>query len=481
MPGIKKNFAYNSFLTVSNYIINLILFPYCARVLGVERFGTTTFVQNVVEYFVFFSMMGITHIGVREIAKQKGKRNISQCYSSLLVLNLIYTAISLLVFVPLVFLIDRFIELKTLFLLGAVNILFSTFKVEWLFRGIEDFRYITIRNIVIKVVYVLSVFVFVNSSDDYALFYCLTVLMTVANATINYVYSRHIVNFTLKGITPFKYLKSSLSLGVYSILTSMYTTFNVIYLGMVWNDVQVGYYTTAIKLYTVIVGFYSAFTGVMLPRLSSILSNDDEKQYMMLLDKSFSLFYTIAIPCIAILVVLAPEVITLLAGHQYEASINMSRIVIPVLFFVGLGQILAFQVLIPRGMDKATLQASIVGAVVGVAFNLWLTSVYGAIGTCITVLMTEVCVTLFYLIVSVRRKVLIFNLSMLIKHLTLGIPYVAICYLLHWYFDENIVIVPLLSIALCFAWFLYSQKYIIHNEMVTETISSINKRFFSSK
>lgn len=481
MPEIKKNFAYNSFLTVSNYIINLILFPYCARVLGVERFGTTTFVQNVVEYFVFFSMMGITHIGVREIAKQNGKDEISQCYSSLLVLNLIYTFISLLVFLPLVFLINRFIELKTLFLLGAVNILFSTFKVEWLFRGLEDFRYITLRNIIIKVIYVASVFLFVNSSHDYALFYLLTVLMTVANAAINYVYSRHIVTFTLKGINPFKYLKSSLSLGVYSILTSMYTTFNVIYLGMVWNDVQVGYYTTAIKLYTVIVGFYSAFTGVMMPRLSSILSKNDEKQYTKLLEKSFSLFYTIAIPCIAILVVLSPEVITLLAGQQYGASILMSRIVIPVLFFVGLGQILAFQVLIPKGMDKATLQASIVGAIVGVIFNLWLTSAYGAIGTCITVLMTEVCVTVFYLIISMRKRVLVFNPPMLVKHLIAGVPYVIICYILHWCLDGNIVTVPLIAIVLCFAWFLYSQIYIIHNEMVTETIHSINKRFSSSK
>mgnify|MGYP002627061597 CR=1 FL=1 len=162
MSGIKKNFAYNSFLTVSNYLINLILFPYCARVLGVERFGTTNFVQNVVEYFVFIAMMGITHIGVREIAKCNDINERNQCYSSLLLLNLFYSFVSLSIFLPLIFIVDRFVSLQTLFILGSFHILFSVFKVEWLFRGVEDFRYITIRNIAIKVIYVISVFLFVE-------------------------------------------------------------------------------------------------------------------------------------------------------------------------------------------------------------------------------------------------------------------------------------------------------------------------------
>ena len=82
MSSIKKNFAYNSFLMVSNYIINLVLFPYCTRMLGVERFGTVNFAQNIVQYFIFFAMMGITHIGVREIAKQVNQSDRNKCFSS---------------------------------------------------------------------------------------------------------------------------------------------------------------------------------------------------------------------------------------------------------------------------------------------------------------------------------------------------------------------------------------------------------------
>ena len=118
--SIKKNFAYNSFLMVSNYIINLILFPFCARVLGVERFGTINFTQNIVQYFMFIAMMGITHVGVREIAKQTNKQDLNKCYSSMLGLNLLYTVFSLAIFVPLIFLVDRLAEIKILFFLLKV-------------------------------------------------------------------------------------------------------------------------------------------------------------------------------------------------------------------------------------------------------------------------------------------------------------------------------------------------------------------------
>ena len=171
MASIKSNFIYNSFLMVSNYLINLILFPYCARELGVERFGTINFAQNIIQYLLFIAMMGITHIGVREIAKQSSPEDRNSTFSSLFALNLIYTLIALAIYLPLVFFVDRFWDQKSLFLLGSLQILFTTFTIEWYFRGTEDFRYITLRNVGIKVAFLISVFCLVRKSDDYILFF----------------------------------------------------------------------------------------------------------------------------------------------------------------------------------------------------------------------------------------------------------------------------------------------------------------------
>ena len=473
--GVKKNFAYNSFLTVSNYLFNLILFPFCTRVLGVERYGTIGFTQNIVQYFSFLAMMGITTIGVREIAKQTNMADRNQCFSSLFVLNLLYTLISLCCFVPLIFLVPRFTVEKELFILGAFQILFATFCIEWFFKGIENFKYITIRSIAVKLVYVAAVFIFVRSSKDYVLFFLLTVCVTLVNALINYLYSRRFVRLSLRGVHLRPFVKSSLSLGAYSLLTSMYTTFNVVYLGFVQNDVQVGYYTAAIKIYTVILGFYSAFTGVMLPRMTSIHSDGDATAFDTLICKSRDLLYSISIPAVAMLLVLAPEVVSLLAGSEYFPSIQMSRIVIPMLFVVGVAQLIAFQIMIPKGYERITLRASVIGALIGVLCNVLLVGRFGAVGTCCAVVITEVFVTAYYIFSARKRNLFRLDVPLLIKNLIWSIPYVLIGWL------SKLIPAPgyvtlFIAVLLAIPYFVFSQVRIFKNEMLIHFWKSVHHR-----
>ena len=473
--GVKKNFAYNSFLTVSNYVINLILFPFCTRVLGVERYGTVGFAQNIVQYFSFLAMMGITTIGVREIAKHSQGLDRDRCFSSLFLLNLLYTLVSLCCFVPLIFLVSRFSVEKELFVLGAFQVLCTTFCIEWFFKGIENFKYITIRNIIVKVIYLIAVFIFVRSSDDYVLFYLLTVGVTLVNALINFLYSRKFVRFSLRGVSLRPYIGSTLSLGAYSLLTSMYTTFNVIYLGFVQDDAQVGYYTAAIKVYTVILGFYSAFTGVMLPRMTAIQAGGDETGFNALINKSLNLLYSIALPAVALLMVLAPEVVTLLAGQAFTPAIRMSQIVIPMLFVVGLAQVVAFQILIPKGYDRVTLIASVIGAVVGVAFNILLVGKYGAVGTCWTVVFTEICVTAYYLVSAGRLRLFRFEWPVFLKHLACCVPYVLFG-MLAKAMTDSVVLILIITAALSIPFFYISQVKIIKNELALDWLKSLSHR-----
>jgi len=445
-------------------------------VLGVERFGTINFAQNIVQFFLFIAMMGITHIGVREIAKQTNQQDRSRCYSSMLGLNLIYTALALAIYFPLICFFDRFVEQQTLFLLGGLQILFTTFTVEWFFRGTEDFRYITIRNITIKILYIISVFIFVHEPSDYITFFLLTVLVTIVNAIINYTYARKRVQFSWRMINLKKYFRSSLSLGGYTLLTSIYTTFNVAFLGLIWDDKQVGYYTTALKLYTIILGFYSAFTSVMLPRMTSILGNGDEKSFYRLINKSFELLYIMALPMVVVLFILAPELITLLAGDAYTPSIRMSRIVVPMLFIVGIAQVLAFQVLIPKGYDKYILKASIIGAIVGVLSNLILTTKFAAIGTCISVVLTEISVTSYYCVVTIKNKLISIDKFLLKKNLIASLPYAFLCILPQFFCRGSIIGILLISVVFCVAYFFLSQIYILKDSLVLSVISSFKQR-----
>jgi Membrane protein involved in the export of O-antigen and teichoic acid len=88
MPSIKKNFFYNGLLTVANYLFPLITYPYVSRVLGVSNIGICNFVDSIVNYFILFSMMGISIVGVREIAAVREDREArNRVFSNLIALN----------------------------------------------------------------------------------------------------------------------------------------------------------------------------------------------------------------------------------------------------------------------------------------------------------------------------------------------------------------------------------------------------------
>ena len=167
MSKAKVNYLYNVILTLSGYIINLAVFPYVSRVLGVEMMGRFGFVNNMVEYFTVFSLMGIGIIGVREIASSREGSDLRRNYSSLIGLLSVQTAISLIVYVVAILTIPRFAHDRTLFAIGSIGLLSSSFLLEWFYQGMENFRFITVRSLAVKLAYVVSIFIFVRKPDDY--------------------------------------------------------------------------------------------------------------------------------------------------------------------------------------------------------------------------------------------------------------------------------------------------------------------------
>ena len=143
-------------------------------------------------------------------------------------------------------------QYEELFYIGSAKILFTTFLMEWFFTGIENFRYITLRTLLIKSLYVILVFIFIRSPEDYKIYFIMTVGIVVINALINTAYIQKFVTVNIRELFAKTFYQKNIMLGIYSIMGSMYLTFNVMYLGFVSNNVEVGYYTTAFKLYSVI-------------------------------------------------------------------------------------------------------------------------------------------------------------------------------------------------------------------------------------
>lgn len=127
----------------------------------------------------------------------------------------------------------------------------------------------------------------------------------------------------------------------------MYTSFNTTFLGLVTSPTEVGYYTTATKLYSILIGIFTAFTGVMLPRMSSLIVDNNEAEFNRLLSKSYEALWAFSFPIALIGVLCAPDIIMIISGVGYEGAIIPMRIVMPLILIIGYEQIIIMQILMP--------------------------------------------------------------------------------------------------------------------------------------
>lgn len=393
MVSIKKNIFYSSILTTANYLFPLLTFPYVSRVLGVTNIGIVNFVDSIIHYFILISMMGIGIVGIREVAKNKGnEEKLNQAFSGLFWLNTITTIIAIIILIVVTVWLEQLRIHWHLMLIGILKLLMNYMLIEWLYKGLEEFKYITIRTLIIKSLYVVSVFMFVRHQEDYPIYYFLMVMMIVVNSVINIFYSRHFVSLRCYQINIAKYLRPFLTLGLYNLLNSMYLSVNVSWLGFVSGGTEVGYYTTASKLHNILIAMFTAFTGVMLPRMSALLAEGKIEEFKEKLRKANSVLFTFSIPLVIFTVIYAPAIIYIIAGAGYEGAIAPMRIMMPLILVIGYEQILIVQALIPLGKDNAILKNSVAGAITGLLLNILLVSAYASIGASIVWLGSEIVV-----------------------------------------------------------------------------------------
>lgn len=459
--SIKKNFFYSSILTTANYLFPLLTYPYVSRVLGVTNIGICNFVDSVINYFILVSAMGVNILGIREIAKSKNNRiELNNTFSGIFLLNTCTTLIALSLLFIATFTIPQLNVHKPLMMIGAAKLLFNYLLIEWLYKGLEEFKYITTRTIIVKIGYVIAVFIFVRKSGDYPIYYLLTVLMIVFNALFNFLYSRKFVSLRWNRLDLNKYIKPFFTFGAYLIITSMYTSFNVAYLGFVAGEKEVGFYTTATKLYTILLSLYTAFTGVMLPRISALISEKKDDEIQRLLNKSVNILFSFSIPLVILTTICAPQIIAIIAGKGYEGAIVPMRIVMPLMLVIGYEQILIIQNLMPMKKDKAVLTNSILGAIVGITMNILLVPILQSTGSAIVWLTSEVTVLISAQYFVTKYTKMKFPWKTFLKYFIQYLPLALITFFLNEYIENYIHTLCIISF-ITIIYFIVSNRQLI--------------------
>lgn len=479
MQSIKKNVGWSSVLTTANYIFPLLTYPYVSRVLGVSNIGICNFVDSIVNYFCFFSMMGMSYLAIREVAKSKGdSKKLSIAFSSLLTLNLITTIIVIVVLTGAIFLVPRFNEHAELLFIGVLKVLFNSLLIEWLYKGLEEFRYVTIRSILVRLVYVASVFIFVREKNDYPIYYLLLTLTIVINAVINMLHSRKYVRFTIQMVSYASLanlIKPFIILGIYHLLTSLYKTFNIVYLGFEGGNEQVGYYTTATKLHGIILALFSAFTGVMMPRMASLVSEGRKTEFEILFKKSIIILFAFSVPIMCLCAIFSENIIRLISGIGYEGATPSMQIVMPLVFILGYEQILVYQILMPLKKDRSIFVNSIVGAIIGLCLNFLLVPYLHSIGSALVWLLSEIGVLISAQYFVNKYVSMMFPFKYLAKYAILYFPLFCTLFLLHQWKPLGSDISFILACLITLLYFITVELLIQKNDLILSLLSKIKK------
>ena len=456
----------------------LITFPYVCRVIEADGIGQVNFFQSFISYISLFTCLGIPMYAIREIARDRSDVvQMNRTAMEILLLHSMLTLVGYAIVAILCLTVPQIQVNIPLFLILSLTIFFTAIGCEWFYQGIEDFKYITIRGLIIKMVSVVLLFIFVKSKTDLLYYGCYTVFGVLGGNIFNFFRLRkyiHRENIIFSELHIKRHIKPVLKVFSFSVVTSIYLQLNTVLLGFLKNALAVGYFTAATKVMQMLLTMSACLGSVMMPRASHLIAENKEDEFNRLIQKSYDFTLAIALPMTIGLIFCAPSLITALCGVKFEHSILPSQIIAPIILMVAIANVFGIQVLFPKGKINIVTFCCGIGAVADLILNLCLISFFSYIGTSIAYLGAEVATTVSMFLIG-RKYIPIIYLKK--SHLTYALGSVVMALALY---GISLLQLPTLTTLLfqgcCGVLTYFIILYICKDEMLIQILSKIKKK-----
>ncbi|WP_270532692.1 flippase [Segatella copri] len=430
--SVKVNYILNLINTGTQMLFPLITFPYICRVIEADGIGQINFFQSIISYISLFTCLGIPMYAIREIARDRSDVvQMNRTAMEILLLHSMLTLVGYAIVAILCLTVPQIQVNIPLFLILSLTIFFTAIGCEWFYQGIEDFKYITIRGLIIKTVSVVLLFIFVKSKTDLLYYGCYTVFGVLGGNIFNFFRLRkyiHRENIIFSELHIKRHIKPVLKVFSFSVVTSIYLQLNTVLLGFLKNALAVGYFAAATKVMQMLLTMSACLGSVMMPRASHLIAENKEDEFNRLIQKSYDFTLAIALPITIGLIFCAPSLITALCGVKFEHSILPSQIIAPIILMVAISNVFGIQVLFPKGKINIVTLCCGIGAVADLILNLCLIPFFSYIGTSIAYLGAEVATTVsMYFIGRKYIPIIYFKKS----HLTYALGCIVMAFALY--------------------------------------------------
>lgn len=386
--SITKNYMYNVCYQVMALLTPLITTPYIARVLEPEGVGIYSYTGNVNAYFTFIAALGTAKYGLREIAYVSDDRNKrTKVFWEVEFLSCIAVIISLVLYIVFLF----FQKEKFIYVILSINILSVAFEISWFFQGIEDFGKVTLRNCVIKLLYVAYVFLFVKEKSDLIIYILgLPLLTFVSNASLWFSLSKYVDPPKIKMYNLLKHLKGTFSLFIPTMAIQIYSAIDIIMIKVLTSSyVENGYYEQALKLSKMVLMIVTSMSIVMLPRVANYYKQKKYDEMKNCMYKTYRFLWMIGIPLAFGLAGIASNIVPWFFGQGYDKVVDLLQIMSFLIIAMGMSIITGNQYLVSINKQKEYTKSIVLGMLVNIVLNFFFIFKFKSIGVAIASVIAE--------------------------------------------------------------------------------------------
>ena len=469
----QKNVFYNILFALAQVLLPLITFPYLARILGPSYLGSLNFAESFARYFVLLAAVGIPVYGVRMIAKNNhDKTALSKTFWEIFLINFIVTIGLSVIFIFSIFYIERLAGDKVLFTWSLLFFISQVFLFEWLFAGMNQFKFIALRYFFIRLLFIVGVFYFIKNNTDYQKYMALQVGASILVSLLNINYLRKYISFEkyiFKQLNLKQHIKPLLILFLTLFSISIYLSLDTVLLGFLADNESVGYYSTVLKLNKIIIAILAAISAAMFPKITSLYQSGEIEKFTGMIHKGFYFIISIGIPTMIVIFCCAPQIVSIVLGEGFERSVLPLQITAPLILIVSLSSIFGFQILNALSKDKEILISAMIGMILSIILTFILVHKFKEIGEAITILLTELVVCGSFIYFSKRYYDFKQFLPLIMEQILGGVPYILIIICVKLLILNSYLQLGVISL-LSFGWFILFHFNFLKNSLIKEQV-----------
>lgn len=391
--SLAKNSAFNVLYKGFTALFPLLTTTYISRTLLPEYVGLVSYAHVIVVYFSTMASLGIPNYGIKEISGcGDNLNNRSQTFMELFSINFISTTIWISIYYLLVNHLPYFYDKKPIMNTMGLLLVLNIFNVDWFYQGIEEYKIISIRGMVVKTLSFLAMLLFVKKTEDYLIYALILCFATAGNYIYNIAHIHKFIQFGKYKLQIKHHLGAVVILLAASIVSEIYLALDTLMLEHYYGSASVAYYTNATKVVRMVYTLVTAMIAPLYPRIAYYIQNGERKESDALINKAYKIVLLLGIPAIAGLSVLADNIVRFLFGNGYSRSIGVLRIASVLVLVFSVSYLLGHIILMASGREKFIFRATAISAAINAVLNFVLIPLLKERGAIIASVMTELVV-----------------------------------------------------------------------------------------